>query len=135
MNESSEHEGQVEGRSGRGIPVRYVVPLLILAVLGAGGAVMLFSPRNRVPSRSEAAPAAIPGSSYPQSTTAASQNAADSGTAINTRDPISGKPVSAGISSIYKGHVIGHCCQESQRHWAALTSGEKDVHLAKMLGK
>ena len=136
MNEPSEHASTVENRSGRGILARYAVPLLILAaVLGGGIALMLFSSCNPAPSRPEAAPVASPDSSYPRSTPAASPYTANSGNTINTSDPLSGKSVTAGITSTYKGHVIGHCCEEGRRRWNALAADEKDAHLARMLGK
>jgi hypothetical protein len=48
-------------------------------------------------------------------------------TPINTSDPTSGKPVVPGITSVYKGYMIGHCCDVSGRDWEALSAERKDA--------
>jgi hypothetical protein len=55
------------------------------------------------------------------------------GVPINTVDPTSGKPTVAGITSIYKGHTIGHCCEVSKREWEALSDAQKDAAIRRFL--
>ena len=48
------------------------------------------------------------------------------GVPINTVDPTSGKATVAGITSVYKGHTIGHCCEVSKQQFQALSAARKD---------
>jgi hypothetical protein len=51
------------------------------------------------------------------------------GTPINSTDPTSGKPVVAGITSVYKGYTIGHCCEVSKQEWEALSIERKEAYV------
>jgi hypothetical protein len=48
---------------------------------------------------------------------------------INTSDPTSGKPVVPGITSVYKGYTIGHCCGPSKADWEALSAERKEAFI------
>jgi hypothetical protein len=45
---------------------------------------------------------------------------------INQVDPTSGKPIVPGITSVYKGYTIGHCCTQSVADWEKLSEAVKD---------
>lgn len=49
-----------------------------------------------------------------------------SATPINKVDPTSGEPIVAGISSVYKGYTIGHCCYPSRGDWEVLSTERKE---------
>ena len=51
------------------------------------------------------------------------------GIAINNVDPTSGKAIVAGITSVYKGHTIGHCCDPSRQEWEALSVERKEAFI------
>ena len=55
------------------------------------------------------------------------------GVPINTVDPTSGKATVAGITSVYQGHTIGHCCEVSKRDWEALSNAQKDAAVRRFL--
>ncbi len=57
------------------------------------------------------------------------------GTPINTVDPTSGKPIVAGLTSLYKGYTIGHCCEVSRQDWEALSADQKDAKVKRFLGQ
>ncbi|MDP2984456.1 MAG: hypothetical protein Q8O92_14150 [Candidatus Latescibacter sp.] len=52
---------------------------------------------------------------------------------INKVDPISGAPIVAGITSTFKGYVIGHCCTVSKRDWEILSPSQKDAKINEFL--
>lgn len=52
---------------------------------------------------------------------------------INPVDPTSGKPIVPGITSVYKGYTIGHCCVPSKGDWEKLTETAKDDAVRRFL--
>jgi hypothetical protein len=53
---------------------------------------------------------------------------------INDVDPVSGKPVRAGSpTTIYKGYVIGFCCQESPPRWERMSESDKDAFVRRFI--
>ena len=54
---------------------------------------------------------------------------------INSYDPTSGKPISPGITSSYRGYTIGHCCYNSKLKWDALEPGEKEAFIMRFVKK
>lgn len=57
------------------------------------------------------------------------------GKPINKYDPVSGKPIVAGITSTYKGYTIGHCCDVSRQEWVYKGEKEKDAFIRVTLRK
>ncbi len=85
---------------------------LVLAVVGLVLVVVFILPRgksNQV-------------GSLPRSTLTTS-------TPMNASDPTSGKPVVPGITSVYKGYTIGHCCGPSKADWEALSVEKKEAFI------
>jgi hypothetical protein len=58
-----------------------------------------------------------------------SRSAVTTSTPINASDPTSGKPVVPGITSVYKGCTVGHCCGPSKADWEALSVEKKEVFI------
>lgn len=85
---------------------------LILAVLGLVLIVVFIIPRGQTRS-AEPLPRATLATSDP----------------INTTDPTSGKPVALGLSSVYKGYTIGHCCAQSKTDWEVLSVERKEAYI------
>jgi hypothetical protein len=56
-----------------------------------------------------------------------------SGEPINRIAPTSGKPISPGVVSSYKGYTVGHCCETSRREWEALSESQKDADVRRFL--
>ena len=83
---------------------------LILAVVGLVVVVVFLIPRQRNKT----------GGSLPPATSISSSP-------INISDPTSGKPVVPGITSVYKGYTIGHCCVPSKGDWEALSVERKEA--------
>jgi hypothetical protein len=52
---------------------------------------------------------------------------------INKVDPTSNKPIVPGITSVYKGYTIGHCCEVSKQEWEALGAERKETLVRSML--
>ena len=56
-----------------------------------------------------------------------------SSTPINATDPTSGKPVVPGVTSVYKGYTIGHCCQVSKEDWDASSVENKEAFVRRFV--
>lgn len=52
---------------------------------------------------------------------------------INDVDPTSGKPIVSGITSVYKGYTIGHCCVNSKQDWEGLSVAQKERFMRKYI--
>jgi hypothetical protein len=48
---------------------------------------------------------------------------------INTTDPTSGKPAVPGLTSVYNGYTIGHCCAQSKTDWEVLSVERKESYI------
>ena len=58
--------------------------------------------------------------------------ATDSAKAVNAVCPITRKPVQEGFTDVYKGQVIGFCCNACRETWLVLNGEDKDRLLAKI---
>lgn len=85
---------------------------LILAVVGLVLIVVLIIPRGQNKSAEQ----------LPRATLATSGP-------INTTDPTSGRPVVPGLTSVYKGYTIGHCCAQSKTDWEDLSVERKEAFI------
>lgn len=54
-----------------------------------------------------------------------SQKADTNNIPMNTLDPMSGKPIMPGITSTYRGCIVGHCCGPSKSEWLQLSPQQK----------
>jgi hypothetical protein len=52
---------------------------------------------------------------------------------INDVDPTSGKPIISGITSVYKGYTIGHCCLNSKQEWDNQSAALKERFVRKYI--
>lgn len=107
----SRRERQQETRR-RGSGVSSGRIALVLAVLGLVLIVVFIIPRGQGKSVGSLPPATFTAS-----------------TPINMVDPTSGKPVVPGITSQYKGYLIGHCCAQSALDWEALSVEKKETFI------
>ncbi len=120
---------QVSGRRPLRIGGRTILAVAAVGVVIA--AVLVVSRRD------ESDPARRPSGNVVQPSPGAADGSAPRATArapgrigktpINTTDPTSGEPIVPGIVSVYKGHVVGHCCETSKRQWETQTEAQKDA--------
>ena len=106
---------------GRGIPGQHSAGssgriALVLAVVGLVLIVLFIIPRGQ---QRPIAPL--------------SRAAGYTATPINSTDPTSGKPIVPGVTSIYKGYTIGHCCVTSKGDWEALSDSRKGDFLRRFV--
>lgn len=64
-----------------------------------------------------------------KSVTGLSQKVDPNSIPMNKMDPISGKPIMPGITSTYRGCIVGHCCGPSKVEWQQLSPEEKTATL------
>lgn len=105
----SRRERQQQGRRSGGNSGRIA---LILAVVGLVLIVVFIIPRGQSKS-------AV---SLPRANLVTS-------TPINNTDPTSGKPIVPGVTSVYKGYTIGHCCGPSKTDWENLSVERREAFI------
>lgn len=49
---------------------------------------------------------------------------------VNTKCPVSGKPVDTAHTVSYKGQTVGFCCGNCPTKWEAMKDADKDAKLA-----